>query len=42
MTRVLRWWMQAVLQAKIRWLAFAGNRLERRIEERKRQTIRSL
>jgi hypothetical protein len=40
-TRVLRWWVQAVFQTKIWWLTVAGNRLERRIEERKRQTLRS-
>ncbi|MEW6681593.1 MAG: hypothetical protein AB1451_01525 [Nitrospirota bacterium] len=41
-TRFLRWWARSVFQVKIWWLASAGNRLERRIEERKRRPLRSL
>lgn len=42
MTRFLRCWAQMVFRVKIRWLALAGHRLERRIEGRKRQPLRSL
>lgn len=41
-TGFLRWWARAVFQFKLWWLTAAGNRLERRIEERKRHPLRSL
>jgi hypothetical protein len=42
MNGFVRWWERTMLRGKLWWLTLAGWRLERRIEERKRQAFRSL